>query len=170
MKWSTAFAWAIPVWILVCGAVVAINYAAEAGAKVFDLSSALFAAYPLSAFIIKATAGDWAAWQPESKWVITIDSDRINVRDVAGQVNFVAKGDLTGVAIETNDSGPWGIDFWWLLFERKDQLACVFPQGATGEEAFIEYISALPSFDHGALGKAISSTDNATFHVWQRQG
>jgi hypothetical protein len=63
MKWSTALARAVPVWIVVCAAMVAINYAAEAGATLFDLSLALVTAYPLSAFIIKATGGEWAKWR-----------------------------------------------------------------------------------------------------------
>ena len=106
--------------------------------------------------------------EPESKWEIAVDGNRISVRDEAGQVRSVARGDLSGVAIETNDSGPWGADVWWLLFDRSDQLACAFPQGATGEEAVIEYISGLPSFDHGEMIKAMASTDNAVFAVWRR--
>jgi hypothetical protein len=106
--------------------------------------------------------------EPESKWVVTIDSASISVSDMAGDVKSVAKADLSGVAIETNDSGPWGADIWWLLFGNNDQLACAFPQGATGEEAAIDYMLALPSFDHGEMTKAMTSTDNAVFAVWRR--
>ena len=37
--------------------------------------------------------------------------------------------------IETNDSGPFGADVWWLLFGADDRIAVAFPQGATGEQA-----------------------------------
>ena len=62
--------------------------------------------------------------QPEGKWVVAIEGDRISVRDDSGQLKSVAKSDLSGVAIETNDSGPWGADVWWMLFDATDQMAC----------------------------------------------
>ena len=100
--------------------------------------------------------------------MIAVDAGRISVCDEMGQVRSIAREDLSGVAIETNDRGPWGADVWWLLFDGNDQLACTFPQGATGEDAAIDYISALPSFDHSEMIKAMTSTDNAVFAVWRR--
>ena len=105
---------------------------------------------------------------PESKWVITVEDDRISVCDDAGKATSVAKRDLSGIAIETNDSGPWGADVWWMLFDDSDQLACAFPQGATGEEAAIDYFSALPLFNHEEMFRAMTCTDNAVFPVWRR--
>lgn len=105
---------------------------------------------------------------PESKWVISMDNGRISVRDDAGAVRSILKDHLSGIAIETNDSGPWGADVWWLLFGKDDQLACASPQGATGEDTMIDYFTALPSFDHGEMIKAMASTDNAVFAVWRR--
>lgn len=107
--------------------------------------------------------------EPESKWMAAIEGNIITIRDEAGLIKTVAKGDLSGVAIETNDSGPWGADVWWLLFGSEDRLACAFPQGTTGEEAVISYVSALPSFDHGEMVKAMTSTGNAVFPVWRKQ-
>jgi len=106
--------------------------------------------------------------EPESKWIVTMERDLISVRDDAGQIRSVSTEDLSGVAIETNDSGPWGVDVWWLLFGRDDQLACAFPRGATGEGAVIDHLAALPSFDHAEMIKAMTSTENATFAVWRR--
>ena len=106
---------------------------------------------------------------PEGKWLVAIEGDRISVRDDAGQMKSVAKSDLSGVAIETNDSGPWGADVWWMLFDATDQMACAFPQGATGEDAAIDWLAALPSFNHGEMIKAMSSTDNAVFAVWRKE-
>jgi hypothetical protein len=108
------------------------------------------------------------ALQPESKWVVAIEGDRIKICDGAEQVKSIAKSDLSGVAVETNDSGPWGADLWWLLFDGAGALACAVPQGATGEQTVIDYFSALPSFDHGEMGKAMASTGNAVFAVWRR--
>lgn len=87
--------------------------------------------------------------------------------DDRGQTRSVVTDDLSGVAIETNDSGPWGADVWWLLFGVNDQLVCAYPQGATGEQAVIDLLMALPSFDHSEMSRAMCSTGNATFPVWR---
>lgn len=105
---------------------------------------------------------------PECRWVISNEADSIRVRDDKGQEKSVPKAGLSGVIIETNDSGPWGADVWWLLFGDDDKLACSYPQGATGEDAALSFLSSLPGFDHGLMIKAISSTGNATFPVWRK--
>jgi hypothetical protein len=106
---------------------------------------------------------------PEARWHVEEGPEVLCVRDAEGQVSALAKAELSGVAIETNDTGPWGADVWWLLFGSCDQLACAFPQGATGEQAAIDYLMALDGFDHGAYHRAMSSTENAIFPVWRRQ-
>jgi len=109
-----------------------------------------------------------ARLEPESKWRLAIDDDRISVRDEAGALKSIAKAELSGVAIETNDTGPWGADVWWLLFGSGGQLICAFPQGATGEQAAVDYFLQLPSFDHDRMTEAMRSTSNAVFPVWRR--
>lgn len=104
---------------------------------------------------------------PESKWIVAIDGDQISVSDGAGQIRTVATASLSRVVIETNDSGPWGVDLWWLLFAG-DQLACAIPQGAAGEEAILNYVSALPSLDEGEMVKAMTSAENAAYVVWRK--
>lgn len=105
---------------------------------------------------------------PESRWIVSVDENAIHVVDEAGDAKSVHKADLSGVAIETNDSGPWGADVWWLLFGREDRLVCAFPQGATGEQAALDYLMTLSLFDHREMIEAMSSTGNAVFPVWRR--
>jgi hypothetical protein len=107
--------------------------------------------------------------EPEVKWIVAHDVDFIQVTDLEGQNSKVAKSELSGVVIETNDSGPWGADVWWMLFGAEDQLACAFPQGATGEEAVLDYLMSLPGFDHAEMINAMSSTENAVFPVWRKR-
>ena len=73
-----------------------------------------------------------AQLEPESKWTIAVSDGRIVGTDEIGGSKSLALEELSGVAIATNDSGPWGADVWWLLYGQDDQLACSFPQGATG--------------------------------------
>jgi len=105
---------------------------------------------------------------PESKWTIAVTDGLIVGSDEAGGARSVTLDELSGVAIATNDTGPWGADVWWLLYGQGDQLACGFPQGATGEEAVIDILMAMPGFDHGEMIKAMGSTANAVFPVWRR--
>lgn len=107
---------------------------------------------------------------PEARWVVAVDGEAVRVTDEAGDTRAVAKSELARVAIETNDSGPWGADFWWLLFGADDALACAFPMGATGEREAVDYLAALPDFDHGAMTQGMRSTDNRLFPVWRRDG
>src|SRR5882724_4535569 len=57
-----------------------------------------------------------ARLNPESKWTIAVTDGLIAVSDEAGVTRSVTLDALAGVAIETNDTGPWGADVWWLLF------------------------------------------------------
>ncbi len=105
---------------------------------------------------------------PEARWAVECAGAAIHVVDDRGESRSVAKDALTAVVIETNDSGPWGTDFWWLLYGSEDHVACVFPQGATGESAALDYLMALPDFDVAQMALAAGSTDNATFAVWRK--
>ena len=105
---------------------------------------------------------------PEARWVVAVDEAAIRVTDGRGETQGVGKAELSRVAIETNDSGPWGADVWWLLFDAEDRVACAFPLGATGEKAALDYLAALPGFDHSEMAKAMACTDNALFPVWRR--
>ena len=76
--------------------------------------------------------------------------------------------DLNGVMIETNDSGPFGADVWWLLFGADDRLPAPFRKARSGEQAAIDWLLGLPGFDHDAMIMAMGSTGNAVFPVWRR--
>src|SRR5688500_11514311 len=103
----------------------------------------------------------------ESRWTVTSEDDRISVSSPDGEIRAIAMSDLAAVMIETNDSGPWGTDFWWLLLAADRSLACAFPQGATGEKEAMERLMSLPGFHHEEMIRAATSTDNAFFPVWE---
>jgi hypothetical protein len=104
---------------------------------------------------------------PEAHWTVTAFDDRIEAVDPKGEVHAVAFADLSGVMIETNDTGPIGTDVWWLLFGADSRLACTFPQGADGEEEAVARLIGLPGFDREAMILALASTTNAVFPVWR---
>lgn len=105
---------------------------------------------------------------PEALWQVELTADAIASTDQDGCRRELRKASLSGVVIQTNDSGPWGADVWWLMFDDNDDLACAFPQGATGETEAIDYFLQLDDFDNSAMIAAMCSTDNAVFPVWRR--
>lgn len=104
---------------------------------------------------------------PERLWRVTIDQEVLEVFPPEGESQRLLMADLSGVAVETNDTGPWGADVWWLLFGREGQLICSFPQGATGEQSVIDRLVTLPNFDHEVMMRAMSSTANEVFPLWR---
>lgn len=105
---------------------------------------------------------------PESLWDVLADELGFRATDPTGKTAFAPRADLTLVAIATNDSGPWGADVWWLMYGADGQLACGFPQGATGEKHVVRALMALPGFDQREMIKAMGCTSNANFIVWRR--
>jgi hypothetical protein len=67
--------------------------------------------------------------------------------------------DFASVYVETNDSGPWGADVWWLLNDDAGQTRVAFPQQATGEEAVLERLQQPPGFEV----RGMNSGENARF-------
>lgn len=105
---------------------------------------------------------------PESLWTVELGDQGICGTDHEGTAKTVSYDGLRTVAIATNDSGPWGADVWWLLYGAKGELNCAFPQGATGEKQVLDYLFALPGFDNEEVIKAMGSTSEAVFLVWQK--
>jgi hypothetical protein len=78
-----------------------------------------------------------------------------------GTVQTIEWGSVSCIAVETNDSGPWGADVWWCLEGRPS--SCSFPQGATGEGAAIDAIrKRFPGFQ----ARGMNSASTARFVCW----
>ena len=105
--------------------------------------------------------------QPEAAFVVTLTAEGVTCRRPDGKIESVAWDDLQGVLIETNDEGPIGTDVYWILVGKHS--GCVIPQGATGEDALLKQLQALPGFDNEALIASMSSTENRRFLCWKRK-
>ena len=103
----------------------------------------------------------------EARYVVSVNEAAIGVVWPDGEDQAVSFDALEAVGIETNASGPWGSDLWWLLFGRDGRRACAFPQGATGEQAAIDRLMAFPGFDHQEMVRAMGSTESGLFIVWR---
>jgi len=96
--------------------------------------------------------------------VTTTDKGIAALFPSSGKIQSIEWSAIDSIAVETNDSGPWGADVWWLL--EGAGTACSFPQGATGEaEALSEIQHRFPAF----RPKGMNSTENARFVCWERK-
>lgn len=104
----------------------------------------------------------------EEGWSVEADDERIAVIDPAGTFAAIRQSDLSRIIIETNDSGPFAEDVWWLLLGADERVAVRFPQSAEGEHDAVETLLKLPGFDYEMMIAAMGSTDHGFFPVWRR--
>ena len=100
---------------------------------------------------------------PEAHYVVEVTAwDEIVCRAPRQAEQRISIEDLGAVYVETNDSGPWGVDVWWLLQDKSGETRVAFPQLATGEDAALDRLRLLPGFEV----KGMNSTRNARFRCW----
>jgi hypothetical protein len=108
------------------------------------------------------------ALMPERKILVSFTDAGIRASYPDGTTEAIEWPSVQRIYIETNDSGPAGADFWWVL--EGDAARCAFPQGATGEaEAARVVASKFAGFDDMMVVKAVGSTSNARFVCWERK-
>lgn len=108
----------------------------------------------------------------EDDFVVSLVDGEIVVLHPQGTIEQIKLAELQAVLIETNDSGPWGPDLWWILVGAPGEggnHGCVFPGGATGEMEVLTALQELPGFDHGAVIEAMGSTSDARFLCWKAE-
>jgi hypothetical protein len=99
---------------------------------------------------------------PECLFKVSVLGDEIVNERPDGITDRVSISEIRKVFVETNESGPWGMDVWWVL-KGPEPAGCVsFPQGATGEDGVIARLSRLPGFEI----RGMNSTKNARFECW----
>jgi hypothetical protein len=104
----------------------------------------------------------------QSKFTVTLTDTEIISRRPDGKTERVALNDLKAIMIETNDSGPFAVDVWWLLLGSNRESSCIFPMGAEGEDTFLAFAQKLPGFDNQAFIQAMQSTENQRFLCWRQ--
>lgn len=75
---------------------------------------------------------------------------------------------IIGIAIETNDRGPFVEDVYWLLASKEKVIS--YPSEATGTEEMLKRLQEIPTFNNERLIEAMTCTDNQTFILWDHEG
>jgi hypothetical protein len=100
---------------------------------------------------------------PEARFVVAVTpADEIVCRAPKQAEQRIKLAELGSVYVETNDTGPWGADVWWLLNDKSGQTKVTFPQLANGEDAVLQRLHFLPGFEV----RGMNSTVNARFKCW----
>lgn len=105
--------------------------------------------------------------QPEERFAVEVTgADEIVCRAPGQAEQRIRIEDVAAVYVETNDSGPWGADVWWMLEDNTGTTKVAFPQMATGEQAAFERLRLLPGFEV----RGMNSTANERFRCWPPPG
>ncbi|WP_159994980.1 hypothetical protein [Roseomonas sp. 18066] len=101
-------------------------------------------------------------------WQVALQDGALRLTDPAGHRHDLALARIAGVRVEAEASGPLGADGWWQFLDARGQLALRCPQGAAGEAQLVDWLLALPGFDHAGLAAAMGATRPGVFTVWER--
>lgn len=103
---------------------------------------------------------------PESSFIVKVLPDEIVVHPPEAFQEHIPISEIQTIAIETNDTGPWGADVWFKIECIEPSKSSAFPQGATGEQEFIDWVFNLPGFDANQFLAAMQCTENRRFECW----
>lgn len=100
---------------------------------------------------------------PEAQFVVEVTAnDEITCRAPEQAEQRIRIIDLASVYVETNDSGPWEADVWWLLNDDTGQTKVAFPHRAAGAAAVLERLRQLSGFKV----RGMNSGEDARFMCW----
>ena len=103
----------------------------------------------------------------EKRVIVTLVDSRITATYPNGKRMFVDLSQLQQVDVLTNDSGPWGLDVWWIL--KSTDGECRFPQDAQIQAEVLDNLFALKDFDELKFIRAMGSTSHQEFVCWARK-
>ena len=81
---------------------------------------------------------------------------------------FVSLDDLLKLEIVTNNRGPAEDDVFWVLTHRGGDPVAI-PASAKGSDLLFDAFAALKGVDFEEAVRAMGSTDNARFLIWERR-
>jgi hypothetical protein len=100
-----------------------------------------------------------------------VDFDPVSVRYHApdGVMHVIRWDEVDEIGIVRTDEGPMSDDLFFTLTTADHQRGCAVPQSATGTDALVAHLEALPGFSRRSLTDAMGSTTSESFTLWKRK-
>ena len=102
---------------------------------------------------------------PESRYLVEVNYTLIKVWDHSGRLSKINISQVSEVYVETNDSGPWGMDVWFVLVDLDGEDRCAFPLGASNQDAALDLLKRLNGFEM----RGMNSIENKRHLCWRRK-
>lgn len=119
--------------------------------------------------LVLALASLSACHSAESPGFVEFDDHEIRRHLGDGTVETIRWSELAEVGILTTDEGPTSVDVFWLLMNEDQSKGCAIPGGTEGFDSLLQRLLNLPGADSEAVIRAMGSTENDRFLVWQGQ-
>jgi hypothetical protein len=102
---------------------------------------------------------------PAELFSVSFNDLEITLTVPDGRAYTIPWSDLSSVALETTNEGPFMDDVFWILDTNIFTLR--IPQDAKGEEELLGRLQQLPNFDNEAVVSAMGCAENSLFLCWQ---
>ncbi len=103
---------------------------------------------------------------PEDKFVVTITDEFVRVEHPSRKAEEIFWKDINEIRFLNTDAGPFAPDLWLALIGEKS--GCLIPHGSEGCDKVYEIVSKYPGFNYENVIKAMSSSNNEQFLLWQK--
>ena len=90
---------------------------------------------------------------PACPWSVRVADGVISTSDGRGTSRDLRLAKLKSVVVATDDSGPWGDDFVFLLYSDGPDPFSVFPLEANGRSDFVDWMSRQPGYFDSEMRK-----------------
>jgi hypothetical protein len=97
----------------------------------------------------------------ESQFIIKIIGNIIFLKDNKMEQYEMNLNEIKGIAIETNDKGPFEPDVIWHIFDGNNTIH--IPSGANGEDLLLSKLQNIEGFNNQEMINAMSSVENKVF-------
>jgi len=102
----------------------------------------------------------------EEQWHVKISNHGLEVINPSHDVQRIRLEAIQRIAVQTNDSGPFGSDVIWLVSDGDSTIS--FPMGAKGESDVLGAFQKIDGFDNLEFINSMSSVENNVFILLNR--
>jgi hypothetical protein len=106
-------------------------------------------------------------YYPTGPWLVTIEEGFTCEAESGERISY-DPATIQRIVIVTNDSGPSEEDVFWKL--EFSAGYCYYPSSADEDGAFMALCQSLNGFDNEAVIQSMTSSQNAVFVAWDKNG